>query len=175
MTNQFSSTQTGGIVGGTVLLALAFFGTLFILSIIFSSEDTTSEATPKATPIIWDKAVKTKTSRCEKPSKVLVATIASDLQTNGEGSLRHAYAVRSNDFEKAWFLAADIQAPGIESEGDIGVWSVNAIDDSHPNIIAANAVAREFTTWGTAGNFSERTFSSSNDGFEEARKCAGGR
>ena len=64
----------------------------------------------------------------------------------GEGELRSAYAVRSSDFDEVWMLAAEISGPGFG--GETGVWAVNNIDEPQ-TIYVADALAAEFSDWGT--------------------------
>jgi hypothetical protein len=40
--------------------------------------------------------------------------------------LRDGFIVRSGDFEKVYMVAADIQGPGLERAGDVGVWAINS-------------------------------------------------
>lgn len=105
--------------------------------------------------------------RCETPPESLVSLIASDLSVSGGGSLRAAQAVRSGDHNRLWFIAADIQGPGMEGKGEIGVWATN--DLNGPGLIfAVDGLAREFTTWGTAG---DPLFSLTDDGVRESEAC----
>jgi hypothetical protein len=60
---------------------------------------------------------------CRKAPGALVAAIEEGLTASGGGQLRRAYIVRSDDFEKVYMVAADIQGDGLEGDGDIGVWA----------------------------------------------------
>lgn len=64
------------------------------------------------------------------------------------GSLSRGQAWEGSDW---WYVAAEIDAPGLEGSGDVGVWAVPSPSNPGP-IYVANAVAREFTEWGVAGS-----------------------
>ena len=42
----------------------------------------------------------------------------------GEGRLSNGSIVRSSNFSNVWFLAADIQGPGMDGR-EMGVWATN--------------------------------------------------
>ena len=92
-------------------------------------------------------------ARCETPPASLVADIEDGLTVSGGGSLRTARAVRSNDQPNAYFLAADLEGPGLEGVGPIAVWGVNGdlMRGEGPGFIRwANGTAFEFSEWGAA-------------------------
>lgn len=98
--------------------------------------------------------------------------IAQGLTVTGGGSLRGAQAVKSNDQPNAWFLAADIQGPGLEGPTDIAVWGVGgSVSDlgSVSGILWANVTAHEFSDWGSA--MQSAMWSPSTDGIREAEAC----
>lgn len=160
--------QSRRAIGCLALIVIPFVG-LYLLGKLAGGN---SAPTPAST-------VKQVSSRCYSAPQELTQVLETGLTAQGSESLRNAYAVRSNDYENVWFVAADIQAPGLEESKDVGVWATNGLelkDGSltylNGSIIAADGIAREFSTWGTAGDFSERTFSRSDDGFEEVIDCA---
>lgn len=77
--------------------------------------------------------------------------IADGLTTRGTGTLRDAWAVKSDDPE-GYLISADIQAPGLEGEGDVATWSRSGADLNSGLIFAVDSVAREFSEWGAAIN-----------------------
>jgi hypothetical protein len=111
-------------------------------------------------------------SRCEPVSRELLDAIASGLTVTGGGTLSDGAAVKSNDFEKVWFVAAEIDGPGIEGSGDIGVWSTNGDPSGPPSglIFAVDAVGNEFSDWGD-GSSTDAQLSMSDDGATEAEAC----
>jgi hypothetical protein len=107
-------------------------------------------------------------SRCQPVPAALVEGIASGLTVTGGGSLRDAAAVRSDDFESAFFISAEVDGPGIEGDGDVGTWVTNRLEGGV--IYSVDAVAREFSDWGDGGD-TDAEFSLSDDGAEESRDC----
>lgn len=75
--------------------------------------------------------------------------IVDGLTVQGGGKLRTSYAVPntgSDDF--GFVVAAEIDGPGMEGDGDIGTWAVGALGGGP--IVAANSIAQEFSAWGSA-------------------------
>lgn len=108
--------------------------------------------------------------RCEVPVLNLVDGISTGLTAHGDASLRGARAVRSADFERVWFVAADIQAPGLEGDDEIAVWAVTGDVTSYKwsgLITSASGRARQFSDWGTL----EATNGRSDDGNRESADC----
>ncbi len=90
------------------------------------------------------------------------------MTVSGGGRLQHARMVRSKDYEHVYFVSAQITGEGLPS-GTIGTWAANRPEVDDPGMIfAVGAVAREFSTWGTAGR---TDFSRSDDGYEQSRVC----
>lgn len=133
-----------------------------------STDDATSTPTPPATtePTEATEATEPPSTRCESASAALVTAIESGLTVTGGGSLSNAVIVRSADFENVYFVAARIEGEGMDST--VGVWATNG-PDADGLIFSADALAREFSEWGDGPGFS-----SSDDGFAEARDCASG-
>ena len=68
-------------------------------------------------------------SRCVSVPAALVTAISSGLSVAGEGSLEDAAAVKSADYENAYFVSARITGEGIPSD-TVGTWSTNGLDGS---------------------------------------------
>lgn len=111
-------------------------------------------------------------TECEDATAVAVA-IAEGLTVTGGGMLRDAQAVRSGDFSSVYFIAAEIDGPGIDGDGQIGVWASNSLTPGMGLIYSVNAVANEFSDWGDGGA-TDAEFSASDDGAEEAVVCVAG-
>ena len=112
----------------------------------------------------------TVTGRCEKVSSAVLNAIAEGLTVTGGGTLRHGYAVKSDDFSKVYMVAADIQGAGMEGDDEIGVWATNSLDGAGL-IFAVDGVAKEFSDWGH-GDTTDAHITQSSDGVSEAKKCA---
>lgn len=115
-------------------------------------------------------------SRCKPVAEQLLRQIEFGLTTNGKGRLRNdAFAVRSRDYEKVWMVAAEIDAPGLEGVGDVGVWGTNE-DPSRKTssglVLRANAIAAEFSDWGAAAEEGAAAdLNATDDGVFEAEEC----
>lgn len=107
----------------------------------------------------------------------LEASISQDLIVDG-ATLRAGFAVRSNDFQRVWFVAAEIDGLGAEGSGDVGVWAPNArpsrLGEASGLIFGINDVAREFTDWGADAEPGQGSVPSmADDGASEADACVG--
>ncbi len=109
-----------------------------------------------------------KTSRCELVPSQRVRDLASYLE-NGV-RLRRVRAVRSRDFEKVYFIAAELDGPGLDGDNDIGVWATNDIEET-TGFYAVDGYAEQFSSW-PDGDTTDAAFSLSDEGASEARGCA---
>lgn len=108
-------------------------------------------------------------SRCEPVDDALVSAIGEGLTVDG-GSLRNARAAKSGDHQEVWFVAADIQAGGLEGPGDIGVWATNSLTAGEGLVYSVDEVAKELSDWGDGGQTDAR-LSANDDGAQEAKGC----
>jgi endonuclease YncB( thermonuclease family) len=106
--------------------------------------------------------------RCLDVDQAMTDAIATGLE--GGLSLRGAQAVRSEDFEEVYFIAADIEEPGMDGADQIGVWASNALKAGEGLILAVNEVAQELTDWPDADS-TDAEMTMADDGAEEARGC----
>ncbi len=116
-------------------------------------------------------------SRCDPAPKPLLAAIAEGLTVQGGGSLRNGHAVKSEDLKSVYYVSADIQGAGLQGNADIGTWATNSLTPGDGLILAADAVAKEFSDWGAAaqpGSDAAEVMSMENDGAEESKACAEG-
>lgn len=109
-------------------------------------------------------------TRCLPVATEVVKAIASGLTVTNGGTLRPARAVRSGDYERVFFVSAEIDGPGLEGDGEVGTWATNRIDSARGLIFAVDAFAREFSDWGD-GRKTDAEFSLERDGAEESRSC----
>lgn len=109
-------------------------------------------------------------ARCQPADRSALDAIESGLTVQGGGALPNGEAVESQDTD-IWFVGAEIDGPGIEEDGDVGVWAVTedpTQKGSLGGIHAVNGLAREFSDWGAAG---EPLFTMEVDGAEVAEDC----
>ena len=107
----------------------------------------------------------TPTAKCEEVSSDVVRAIEVSLTADGGGSVSDAAAVRSEDFDEVWMVAAQIEAAGFE--GQAGVWATNNLNGIG-SIFAADGIAQEFSDFGEGPGFS-----AADDGVAEALECLG--
>ena len=81
-----------------------------------------------------------------------------------------AYAVRSNDYKKVYFMAAYVYGPGIEDGVGPGVWARIGGLETPGLIYSVGGVANGYSDWGDGGTIDAR-LSLFDDGADEARKC----
>jgi hypothetical protein len=107
-------------------------------------------------------------SRCLAVSTQKLESILP-LTASGGGTLRDAWAVKSSDFSKVWFIAAEMDFAGGEGDGEIGVWATNDLEPV-VGFFSVNSLALEFTDWAD-GPSSDAQLSMSDDGASEAEEC----
>jgi hypothetical protein len=91
---------------------------------------------------------------CRTAPAAVVGAIEEGLTVGGGGSLARAAYVAvpvasriSSDWPQ-WFVVAEINGPGMEGRGEVGVWAIGA-KGSGP-LMAIDYLAREFSDWGSA-------------------------
>ena len=87
----------------------------------------------------------------------------------GEGRLSNGSIVRSSNFSNVWFLAADIQGPGMDGR-EMGVWATNE-PGGGGTLFSVNSFAKTFSEWGDGGR-TTANLSMADDGAREAWNCA---
>lgn len=156
------------------LLTSAFVGVVLLTACGGDDEEQTTETTsaPAETTTTTTEPEAEAASRCEEVPADMLDAIASGLTLDGEGTLRSGAAVRSDDFEKLYFIAAEVDAPGLEAEGDVAVWASNSLQPGGGMILAVDGLAKEFSEW-PAGDSTDANITSTDDGVSEARSCVG--
>lgn len=109
-------------------------------------------------------------SRCQRAPSLVLRAIEQGLTVQGGGSLRNGWYVRSGDFERVYFVAADIEGPGMTGPDQVGLWTTNRVNEQR-GAYAVNGFAQEFSDWGRSSQVGISQF---DDGGIEALKCAGG-
>jgi endonuclease YncB( thermonuclease family) len=109
-------------------------------------------------------------ARCENVSNYVQEALIEGL-TNGTGAtLRGFQAVRSNDFEEVYFVAAELEGPGLDGDDQIGVWATNDIDSYMGIYMSVNEIAKEFSEF-PDGDTTDAYVTMNDDGAELASKC----
>lgn len=127
------------------------------------------EASPPPPPETSAEEPEPEPDRCIAVPGSLLEGLATGLTVTGGGSLRDGWAVKSTAFENIYFVSAEIDGPGIESDGDIGTWTTNdpVAGGAH---FSVNTAAKEFSDWGDGGA-TDAAFSMEDDGAEASQDC----
>jgi hypothetical protein len=136
-----------------------------------SAPSSTALATPQPTPAPTASTPATSANRCVVVSQKKLNRIADLLTVSGGGSLANGHAVKSNDFESLWFIAATINGPKMESK-TIGIWAANTLEAVTGGIFSVDAFAEEFSDW-VVGSTTDANITQYDDGAQEAAQCAG--
>ena len=110
-------------------------------------------------------------ARCSPASDTLLQGIAEGLTVDG-GALASGYVVRSEAFEEVYMVAAEIDGPGLEATGDVGVWATND-PAGGGTVLSVDDTAQERSNW-PVGSESNEELTIMADGAMEAEACAGG-
>ncbi len=126
-----------------------------------------------ASPFIDSDAGSGASARCDDVPSEVVDIPSTGLAVTGGGSVRSVKAVSSTDYQKVWFVSAELEGPGLEGNGDIGTWTTNSLDPAKPaGFLAVDSIANQFSNW-TDGRKANPRFGMGDDGAEESRGCIG--
>lgn len=142
---------------------------LFVALLQIGTPAATPSASPTPEPVH---------ERCIVAPAATVAWIGEGLYEDDGTSLRNAWAVKSDDFKNVWFVAADLEGPGLEDDDEIALWATDAIEEDGTAdpiggglVVSVNNVAEAFSDWFPASDYD---VSGGDDGAEEAIECADG-
>lgn len=108
---------------------------------------------------------------CEEVSQAMVDAIQTGVKVEGgTATLRFAQAVKSNEFNKAWMISADIEGPGLEDSDDVGTWMSNDLEPGRGLIFSVDSVAKAFSDWGPADT-TDAAATSQTHGVAESKAC----
>lgn len=91
------------------------------------------------------------------------------MDVEGLTGIRYMMAVRSNDVD-FWFVAMDLEGPGLESPTDIAVWATPKVDPFEGPFIPADELAIRYAMHGESAQ--DTTFPAGTDGITDAVRCA---
>lgn len=100
-----------------------------------------------------------------------VEWIASGLTVPGNASLRNARAVKSGVHADAYFVSADIEAPGFKGPGHVVTWFVTNLNSRAGIVNSVDDLAKEFTDWPDASKTAAAA-TMSDEGAFESRRCS---
>jgi len=111
-------------------------------------------------------------SRCVVATDAQMDAIRAGMDTIYPlNTVKSGWAVKSNDYENVWFVAAKIYGDGMEDGAGPGLWAMGGTPSEPNGIFSVDGFALEFSTWadGPKSAFALSTF---DDGAQEALACA---
>jgi hypothetical protein len=114
----------------------------------------------------------TPSPRCLAASELQMEYIRNGIkQIQESNDALNGYAVRSNDYQRVWFVSAEITGPGIEAKQAIGLWAMSGDLEFPTTVFSVDGFAKEFSYW-SDGTKAEPQLSISDDGAQDALSCA---
>lgn len=150
---------------GSVLKPV-FFLTVCIL-FVFSASGCGGGSAPPAGDKTPAKTAVTPSARCVEVSAAKLSEIESKLTIIGGGSLKDGRAVKSEDFDNIYFIAAEIEGPGFYENGQFGLWAAESLEPGQGKIYSVNTRAKAHSDWPDA----DASITQRSDGAEEAMAC----
>ncbi len=146
-----------------------FFSTLLLMSIACSY---TATPTPTSTQVVPSPVPTKETVRCVQATNKQAGYIRTGVKGGGQFNdiTGNVWAVKSNDFENLWFIAAQMTGPGLQPEEAIGVWAILGHIESPYLILSIDGFAKSFSSY-PDGATSNPQISMSNDGAQVAKDC----
>lgn len=84
---------------------------------------------------------------CAAAPPAVVTALAKGLTVSGGGRLTNAKVLQTGVFQRTSVLVAEIDGPGIDGPGQVGVWSTTDRLSPRSHFISANSLARQFSRW----------------------------
>jgi hypothetical protein len=111
-------------------------------------------------------------SRCVQASSAQLNIIQSGVRgVDADNYVKTAWAVKSNDFNNVWMVAAFIYGTGMENGTGPGAWAISGDANSPGLTLAVDGFAQSFTNYPDASK-SDAQISPYDDGVQEAIACA---
>jgi len=107
-------------------------------------------------------------SRVESASEKQIEKIKFGIKKETNAEIGKIFVVKSNDFEKVYFIATRLSGPGI-SDDCIGVWAISGDKNDPGMIFSVNGIAKEFSDY-PAGNKTTTNVTMSDDGADLVEK-----
>ena len=105
-------------------------------------------------------------SRCTPATSDLMTPLANKL-LGGDIRLTNGWIVESREHEDVYLVAAEVDGPGLERSGDVGVWATTSPYGAEA-IYSVNELAKEQTDWRDAAAID---VSQDREDVREARGC----
>lgn len=88
--------------------------------------------------------------------------------------LRDARAVKSEDRENIYYVSAEVDAPGLEGDGDYLTWATTSLEPYGGMTYSVDDPTVEFSTWGDGRQTRAELGDMSERGVRESRRCVRG-
>ncbi len=111
-----------------------------------------------------------KDERCLDVSDYVQGAFIEGLTEGTGATLRGFQAVRSNDFQELYFVAAELEGPGLDGDDEIGVWATNDIETYMGSYMSVNGLAQEFSDY-PDGDTTDAYVTMSDEGASLAVEC----
>jgi hypothetical protein len=122
--------------------------------------------TPTNTSLPTDK------DRCIQASAAQIDAINAGVHgIDQNNQVRSGWAVKSNDFENVYMVAAKIYGQGMEEGAGPGVWAIGGTLDKPNLVYAVGGFAHQFSDFG-AGETTKSNITQTSDGYQAAQWCA---
>ena len=108
-------------------------------------------------------------SRCQRIPATESREFVLQMDIEGLTGIRYIMAVKSANAE-FWFVAMDLEGPGLESPTDMAVWAADRIEPFQGPFIPANELAIRYS--GQGGAAEESLFAPETDGLADAVRCS---
>lgn len=92
-------------------------------------------------------------------------------QIQESNDVLQGFAVRSEDYERVWFVAAEITGPGIDPKEVVGLWAMSGELEFPTTVFSIDGAALEFSYW-SDGTQAAPQLSMFDDGAQEVLSCA---
>jgi hypothetical protein len=111
-------------------------------------------------------------TRCVPASAQQIDNIRTGVKgIQQSNDVKSVFAVRSKDYEKVWFVAAEITGPSIQPKQAIGLWAISGDLEAPKITLSVDGFALQFSDWGD-GTKTDAQLSQFDDGAQEAIECA---
>jgi len=161
------------IVGGGVVALCLCLVVIVIISPTNPFTPAVDEQPQKPIPVISPTmpATEIKSSRCIPASKEQLEAIRAGIKDIAESNdIKSGWAVKSNDFEKVWFVAVKIYGPGMENGTGPGLWAISGDINNPGMILAVDGFAKEFSSYPDASK-TDAAITPTDDGAKDALLC----
>jgi len=107
---------------------------------------------------------------CIPASSAQISALKDSIKYKADyNDIESAYMVRSNDYQKVYFVAAQITGPFLDNI--VGVWAITGDPDTPGMFFSVNEYAHAFSGFGI-GRTTDANFTMDKHGAEEAYFCA---